>query len=550
MIAGSVTKWSDRINPLDNPVTALRSVPGFHSSKEEKQAFCELLFQHFNSLLQTQLKRYDIFTASEQTLYALPTSQLWTYLHVPSTSQQGRFARQFFGVDSLYATQQQILNSDQMARLVELDRSLKQIAEFAFYILDELKLEPADLSSAIATSVMQNVSLSKYRAELQGDRPVDRTIIYSLVQNPIAVSNFSPVDELFCRILLLRRGLDIKTQFAGTRTEDRLVPIRGNYTEQLAQFLENKKRSSVPSDRLWSQHISATLGDLVRLDMQSASRTIEPSSDAELLQLVRKLETADGRRQTAAEQLALALLDVRLQRHDDAVAMLDSMDLPTADLPVREWIIARLAVQYGKPDSPLKQRGSEAANRLLNFRHSERDSMYLVPILQHFQREEESQRILDHLSATISDQRLMSELFYRMNGAGDAQKENAAKLAQRILLNPAFLQNSRRLTSDVYLFHETFKTLQRQNRQESVMPMLETRLRGLRNRTDSRILTAQLYQMLDRREEAKTLALELAQNPTAEPERRQMIVSLLMQFGLQKELESMNRLLLEQNNRP
>ena len=84
---------------------------------------------------------------------------------------------------------------------------------------------------------------------------------------------------------------------------------------------------------------------------------------------------------------------------------------------------------------------------------------------------------------------------------------------------------------------------------EAVTPVLENRLRAHRDKTDSRILLAQLYVLIDRRDEARALALELAQNPTAETERRQMIISLLVQFGLQRELEAMNRLLLEQRNR-
>jgi hypothetical protein len=523
------------------------------TSPIEKQAFCELLFRHLSGMLQTRLKRYDIFSPSERTLLELPTGQLWTYLRVPSTSQQGRLVRQFFGVDSLYTTPEQILNPDQMTHLAELDRSLQQIAEFAFQVLDELKCEPADGTLALSAPAQQNVSLARYRAELQGDRSVDRSLIYALVQNPDAVGDLLPVEELFFRILLLRRGLDIKSQFVRTQNGDELTPISTNDTEQFAQFLENKQRSSLPSDVIWGQHISATLGDLVRLDLQSADKIIEPSSDVELLQLVQKLETTQKERNlTLAEQTALALLYVRLQRYEDVAATLDSMELSsTTDLPVREWIIACLAVQYGRsPGSPLQQRGSDATDRLLNFRLSERDSMFLVPILQHFNRAEEAQRILDPLAVTVSAQRLMSELFYRMNSLGDSQKENAAKIAGRILLNPAFLQNTRRITSDVYLFQEAFKLLQRQNRLESVVPMLETRLRSLRDRTDSRILTAQLYQMLDRKEEAKTLALELSLNPTAERERRDMIVRLLVDFGMNKELESMNRLLLEQNQRP
>ena len=523
----------------------------FCTDKEERRAFCQWLFQHMGSLLwMGQLKRYDIFTSSELDWLRLSTAQLWNYLCVPSTSQQGRFLRQFFGIDSQYTPQRLILNSDQMTRLVELERSLQEMIDFAFHVLGEFQLEPLDLSPSLSAPAERTVSLSRYRSELQGDRPIDRTIIYSLVQNPAAVSNFSPVDVLFFRILLLRRGLDTKAPFIRSRIENDVVPIQDNYTEQLTQFLENRKQSTVASDRNWSQHLSETFGDLLQSDFQSAGRTIEPSSDTELLQLVRKLETDQNDRSlTLAEKTALALLYIRLQRFEDAVALLDSMELSSADLPVREWIIACLAVQYAEPDSPFKQRGREAVDRLLNFRLSERDTMNLVLILRHYQREEEAQQIYDHLAVTVSDQRLMVELFYKMNLTDESQRDNAAKIAQRILLNPAFLQNSRRLTSDVRLFQETFKVLQEQNRQESVLPLLEIRLRGLRNRIDSRILLAHLYLMLDRQEEAKAMALELAQHPTLEPERRQLTVSLLLHFGLQRELEAMNRLLLEQNNR-
>jgi hypothetical protein len=112
------------------------------------------------------------------------------------------------------------------------------------------------------------------------------------------------------------------------------------------------------------------------------------------------------------------------------------------------------------------------------------------------------------------------------------------------------MQNSRRLTADVNLLRSAVEVLQKQNQMDTVMPMLENRLRGLRDKTDARLLSATLYMMLDRQDEAKALALELAANPTAEPERRQMIVQLLLRFGLQRELEAMNRSLIEWDNKP
>ena len=286
---------------------------------------------------------------------------------------------------------------------------------------------------------------------------------------------------------------------------------------------------------------------------------VTPGSDAEILQFVRKLETKQKEQTlTSAEQLALTLLYVWLQQDKDAVAVLDSMELSTpADLQVREWIIARLVMKQAKPDAALTQRGSEAVNRLQNFHLSERDLLNLVPILQHFSDSsteptvvppDAAQQLWDHLSATVSDRRLLTELFYKViNMPGEPQQENAAKIAQRILTNPAFFQNSRRITTDLLLFQSAIKTLRERDRLETVVPVIETRLRGLRDKTDSRIFLARLYLELDRNDEAKALALELAQNPTAEPERRQMIVSLLLSFGLQRELEAMNRLLLERN---
>ena len=519
------------------------------TDKEEKRTFCILLFQDMSGSLR-RLQRYDIFTPSEQALFRLSTQQIWNYLQVPSTSQQGRLARQFFGADSLSPGQQQILNSGQIDRLAELDRSLRQISEFAFQVLDELKLEPADLLPALSLSADPKFSLIRYRSELQGDRPVERTIIYPLLQNPSMSGDFSAVDELFCRNLLIRRALDTKAKLARTRNDEGLfVSIPSGRTQHFAVALYHGDGGvSVPANTIWRNHIEAVLGDLLRLQTQPT----EPGSDTELLRLVQKLETGrENRTLTLPEKTALALLYVRLQRFEDAVSVLDSMEFPSsADLPVREWIIAGLAVKHGKPESVLLQRGNEAATRLLNFRLLERDMINLATVLQHFQRDEEAQRILDRLVLSVSDHRLMTELFYKMNAAGDLQKENAAKIAQRILQNPAFLQNSRRLTADVFLLEAATKTLQRQDRAEAVVPILEARLRGLRDKTDSRILLAKLYLELDRREEAKELTLELALNPTAEPERRQMIVSLLVHFGLQRELEAMNRLLLERNNRP
>ena len=522
--------------------------------KELNRAVGDILFRNlggpYNLLHSSRLQRYDVFTQQElRSVLETPAQQVWNDLYSPTQTQQGRLVRQVVGVDVPDPVHTQTLTPDQLARLAEWDNSLQQLTEFAFYVLDELKLVPTDFAQPLPMPKVQNVSLSRFRSELQGDRPVDRSVIFSLLQRQETTGNFSAVDELFFRIILLRRVMDAKTKSLGMRVDDRGKSIQANNAETLRQFIESKRLSTVPSDQIWGEHFAELFGDLLRMDAQTANRPAL-DADAELLQIVQRLETTDGRQQTAAEQLALALIYVRLQRFDDAVTMLDAMELTVStDLSMREWIIANLARKRGSPDTPLMRRGSRAVDRLTNFRLSERESLHLVSVLRFFNRDDEAQRILDNLATTVSEHRLLAELLNQLISEGESQKENAARIARRILTNPAFLQNTQRLTAEVLLMETALRALGEHNQVESVVPMLESRLRAHRDKTDSRILLARLYLVVNRQDDARALALELAQNPTAEAERRQMIVSMLVQFGLQRELEAMNRLLLEQNNR-
>jgi len=505
---------------LERVKNSTREVLPFCIEKSERLAFCQWVFPYLNGLLhEERLKRYEIFVRANQ-----------VYIGGSSSTS--------------YAIRTQIQNPDQaLARLVELDKALRPFADFAFDVLDALKLEPSDFAPILPAPTGRNVSLTKHRLELQGDRPIDRVMILSLVQKPDRTSNPSDVVRLFDRLITLFHALDGRARMLVRANEQR------KHAEEFAEFLESKKRSSVPAHRTWGNYLMATLGEQLKTQDQTAANPAQNS--VEYLQMIRELETDQQERAlTAAEQLTLALHYVREGRFASAVAMLDSMELSaSADLLAREWIAAHLAMKQARTDQALTQRGNEAADRLQGFRLAERDAMSLVPILQHFGRHEEAQRTLDHLAVTVSDRRLLSELFYKMVSAGSPQRENAAKIAQRILQNPSFLQNTRRLTADVFLLEETLKVLRQQNRTELVVPALESRLRGLRDKTDSRILLARFYLAIGRQEEAKALALELAQNPTSEAERRQMVVSLLTGFGLHRELEAMNRLLLERSDR-
>ena len=215
--------------------------------------------------------------------------------------------------------------------------------------------------------------------------------------------------------------------------------------------------------------------------------------------------------------------------------------------------ISELGRQHNSGDTVLPTRplsitsetaNDEAVDRLLNTRLGTRDLLNLVPILYQLDRHSEAQEILDRLTTAVSDRPMMGELFYTLIRT-PGNSPNAVRLARRILITPTFMQNSRRFMADIYLMELAIQVLQEHDQFESVFPILEMRFRNLRNRTDSRILLAKLYIMLDRQDEARALALELSQTPTADPERRQVIISLLVHFDLRRELESMHRLHLE-----
>ncbi|MDR0522492.1 MAG: tetratricopeptide repeat protein [Planctomycetaceae bacterium] len=533
---------------------------------QEKNAFGHCLFPCFfnHDCITAPSSRYDIFTEPEINLLHRTSDHIVHYLVSPQQDEYPKFVRAFLGVDPPYAVHQLTFQGDQIIRLNELERSLFQFLDFSFQIISEFNLEPQEFEPQTNAPVTQGLSgssrlrgqasmLASYRNELQGDRPIDRNTIYNLI--PAPARNDSDVERFFFRALFICRALDTKTRFVVAKNEeDKIIPLRKNCIGRLRLFLETKKHSTAAVERAWANHLTETFGDLLKPVEQPSAKQVKPSPDIELLQLAEKLEKKG---KTAAlessEKLALALLNIKLQKYTAAVAVLDSIELNTAsDVSAREWIAAHLAVKFAKTETAepaLWKRGTEAVNRLLNDRLPDKDLLALLPVLKHFNRSKDEQRILEQLIVTISDQRLLTELLYKLRAEGERQKENAARTSLRILQNPAFLQNTRRLTADVYLLENAVKSLRETDQTEKIVPVLEMRLKGLRDKTDSRILLAKLYLSLDRLDEAKALAAELSRQPSSEPERRQMIISLLNHFGLHKELDAMNRQLTEQDNK-
>ncbi|GHT16581.1 hypothetical protein FACS1894189_0610 [Planctomycetales bacterium] len=548
-------------DPLDRQFERMKPMIleaiSFCNNDNQKPLLRDAVVKSLGNLLEpARLRRFDFFTQQERDLLGSPPDSLREMFQVRNQTPQAQFAKRLFGLSEYQKPVPMPLKGEQVRHVAELEKGLYQIAEFAFQILDNLQLG-AVRDKQIAFHTKDNVMapLSSYRAELAGNKSVDRSVLYALLQDPNFSGSYTTVEDFFFRIALFALAMDTKTRNAVAEIDGQNSVLPGGHAADLRRFLENKGRSTSSSDRAVVANLRETLDGLLWKSQPSEPNDTSAERNDEISRLTRQLETLKQTRTlTPPEMLTLALLKARTQRFDEMMTTLDEIELKSSqDTMTREWIAAEIATRTGRGtrvSSESRKRGDVAVNRLLGYRLTDRESLNLIPILQQFDRKKEAQEILDRLIATTSDRNLQTELLNKMKTEGTEQRDNAVKIANRLLRNPAFLRDSRRLTADSYLIEAAVGVLKDAGQIEPAASQLETRLRGLRSKTDSRIMLAKLYLALERSGEAKKLAIELSLEPTNEPERRQMIISLLLHFGLQKELDAMNRRLIEMDNRP
>jgi tetratricopeptide (TPR) repeat protein len=554
-------------DPLDRQFERTRPMIlkaiSFCRNDDQKPLLRDAAVKSLGNLLEpARLRRFDFFTPTERDLLGSPPDSLREMFQVRSQTTQAQAAKRLFGLSEYRNPVPSPLKGDQTRRVAELEQGLYKIIEFAFQILDELQLNNSFSTQQEKTNRGEKVRegnymnpLSSYRAELVRYKSVDRSMLYSLLQDPNFSGSYTAVEDFFFRMTLFVLALDTKTRNAVAEIDGRNSVLPGGHAAELRRFLENKGRSTSSSDRAVVANLRETLDGLLWKSQSLESNETPTERNDEISRMTRQLETQkQNRTLTPPEMLALALLRARSQRFDEIMPILDEMELKSSpDTMTREWIAAEIATVTGKGEkisNELRQRGEVAVNRLLGYRLTDRESLNLIPILQQYDRKKEAQEILDRLIVTTSDRNLQTELLNKMKVAGPEQRDNAVKIANRLLQNPAFLRDTRRLTADSFLIEAAVGVLKNADQIEPAVSQLETRLRGLRSKTDSRIMLAKLYLALERSEEAKKLAIELSLEPSNEPERRQMIISLLLHFGLQKELDAMNRRLVEMDNRP
>ncbi|GHT42627.1 hypothetical protein FACS189443_5840 [Planctomycetales bacterium] len=337
--------------------------------------------------------------------------------------------------------------------------------------------------------------------------------------------------------------MDTKTKYAlfEERGQDAGKPpvrklVRHDYFETYLKRLEKLNRSTSPQERQLGEQLTAAIAPMLDTNTETARNELLPQQSTNF-----------------PVSLAMALTKVHQREYGNALRILDSMNLTTAsDNKTREEIAAALVKRLdNKASTEQKQRGKDAAQKLLNYRLSDRETLNLIPNLLYFGLNAEAVAALDRLITISGDAKLQSEILYSIDKLGGNVKDNAAKIAGKILNNPMFLKDGRHLTADSYLLDKAITSLDMRDESTArLLAALESRMKANLDGTDSKILLAKMCIASDQPERAKTLVLELAQEPSKEHERRQMITGLLLHFGLQKELDAMNQRLTILFNKP
>jgi len=244
--------------------------------------------------------------------------------------------------------------------------------------------------------------------------------------------------------------------------------------------------------------------------------------------------------------LALSLLEAKQKRFDNVMPLLDSIPLKIPqDLRAKEFIAAALGTQDETVEYSDPQRTEAALNRLLNFPLSDQELFQLLPLLEKTKRNADAHSVLTQLVETTNDRRIQNELLHRLRDVPAEERDNAVKIAQRIFRNPGYFSEPRHFALDSYIFCTAAEVLKKEQQSDAMSEVLKQRCQRIQDKVVGSIVLAQLYVIVGKEDEAKELTAYLAKHPSYESERRNAITALLQHFGMKKELEEMNLLLLE-----
>ncbi|MDR2116663.1 MAG: hypothetical protein LBP87_09830 [Planctomycetaceae bacterium] len=523
---------------------------------EQRQLLCDAAMKSLCSLLKpVRFGRCDFFDNREREVLEMPTELLRNLISTGNQTSKARLVRRVLGLEM--EPNRRILRSEHIRQISELEHELNILAEwtitFRNYIL------PSSIS-AQETPAAQNILKNKelpplpkpllnYQPELIGQRVVDRTLLQSVLQNKIYYAPLSPFQEIFFRIAVIRKIMETYIKNAEIDTNIK-TDVK---TQSLLQSCFKNK---------FNEHFSKLIEqeELLRNVLADIPGLTEETEN-EFMRLERQLESVRKQRldrsepSDTAELLALALLKAKAKYWGEVISVLDEMEFKSPlDTKTREFIVANIGLQLEKENNNknenYRQRTEIALDRLLGYRLSDQEAFNLLPILEQWGRANDAQTLLDRLVISVSDRKIQNELLHRMQVAGEKQKENAVKISLRIIQNTGYFNDSRHFALDFYIYETALKILREYGEIDSVTEQLEVRFKGLKDKTDSLILLANLYLAANRLREAKEIALELAQNPSRETDRRSAITALLQHFGLIKQLEEMNERLLERTTQP
>ncbi|MDR2441436.1 MAG: tetratricopeptide repeat protein [Planctomycetaceae bacterium] len=528
---------------------------------EQRQLLCDAAMKSLCSLLKPiRFGHCDIFDKHEYEVLAMQPELLRDLISTSNQTNQSRLIHRVLGLDA-EPPNRRILRSEHIRQISELEYELYILAEWAITFRNNIlppsvsvQETPTNLNTHKNTELPSLPKpLVNYQPELLGQRIVDRTLLQSVLQNKIYYAPLSPFQELFFRIAVIRKMLDtcvknaeidtdIKTD---VKTQSLLQSyFKNEFNKRFYRLIEKEELlCNISADILGIA--KKTENEFTRLDKQ--------------LESVRKQRIDQSEPPETTELLTLALLKTKAGHLNETVSILDEMQLKSPlDTKTREFIAAHIGLQLQKENDKRKnderrtyrQRTEIAFDRLLGYRLSDQEAFQLLPILEQWGRTNDAQTLLDRLVISVSDRKIQNELLHRMHVAGEKQKENAIRISLRIIQNAGYFSDSRHFALDFYIYETALKILRDFGEIDSVAEQLEIRFRGLKDKTDSLIMLANLYLALNRQREAKELTLELARNPSRETDRRNAITALLQHFGFTKQLEEMNERLLEQTTQP
>lgn len=436
------------------------------------------------------------------------------------------------------------LSQKQLELIVEVDKEYYRMLDYYFELTNELDGLQNEKSSGSAPAVLKKrlPSLTSYRSYFEHNQTLYRYNLNSMLQggqgNAVVVVANQP-DSFLIGVNNFMQFLDDRLKTVETEDGVDAALIRTDHAKRFERYLDEKaqtaseagkKRIEITKSFFDSQ---SQVGILARTNQHNDEIDIDKTIaelEKEKTEAAQKGETFDS-----AKTMVLAILYKQKGDLFKSVECLDGLKLTASgDIRYREqFVLKSFPAQADNAD--FKKRAETAVQRLSGYQLKGDELKDMRQVYRLLGKNDEADRLRDRMLVVSTDLNTQAELLNELGN--DNNKEKAAQYALKVFRSPAVraAASGRQQNYAWHVRNQALDVLKNAGKLGEIVEQIETQWKSAPGSLDIMTALADIYQKAGRTEDAKKIAVEMADRIPDDAQKMQNYANLLQNIGMKDE---------------